>query len=96
MNTHVKYEALPIFTTVFLSKITDATSTDRFFLEIGASCHYQARSVPVIRLQKEHEMIVVDSNDFMLDYKTFLEPLIIFFTFKSQSDTCFWLVALLV
>lgn len=93
----MKYEALPIFTTVFLNKITDATSTDRFFfLEIGASCHYQARSVPVIRLQKEHEMIVVDSNDFMLDYKTFLEPLIIFFTFKPQSDTCFWLVALLV
>ena len=35
-----------------------------FVLEIGASCHYQARSVPVIRLQKEHEMIVVDNNDY--------------------------------
>lgn len=45
-----------------------------FVLEIGASCHYQALSVPVIRLQKEHVMIVVDNNDFMLDYKTFLEP----------------------
>ena len=66
-----------------------------FVLEIGASCHYQARLVPVIRLQKDHEMIVVDNNDFMLDCKTFLEPLIIFFTFKSQSDTCFWLVSLL-
>ena len=54
-----------------------------FVLEIGASYHYQARSVPVVRLQKEHEMIVVDNNDFMLDYKTFLELLIIFFTLKS-------------
>lgn len=56
-----------------------------FVLEIGASCHYQARSVPVIRLQKEHEMIVVDNNDFMLDYKTFLEPLIIFFLLLNHS-----------
>ena len=56
-----------------------------FVLEIGASCHYQARSVPVIRLQKDHEMIVVDNNDFMLDYKTFLKPLIIFFLLLNHS-----------
>lgn len=52
-----------------------------FVLEIGASCHYQARSVPVIRLQKEHDMIVVDNNDFMLDYKTFFGTTNYFFYF---------------
>ena len=41
-----------------------------FVLEIGASYHYQARSVPVIRLQKDHEMIVVDNNDFMSEILT--------------------------